>query len=294
MHSKEMERYFEMFRNRGQGPAPSLEEARAGMRLRMSQAPMPEGTEWELFALAGMEAERILVPEARQDAVLLFIHGGGFVNGSVFNANYFASRVAAVTKQTVISISYRMAPEAQFAEGLADCIRAYEEIIGSGIPAQNVTISGDSAGGYLSLALTMWLKTHHRPMPGTLALLSPAVGFGLEAPTARQIERDCLLTYDPNGGIRDVYFRNEDLTDPVVNPICGDFTGFPPAYVEVSTDEILYNNALALTKKLGEAGVECYLHIAPGLCHGYQIFAVPEAAAAAEEVGQFLLKYLPE
>lgn len=288
MHSKEMERYLEMFRNRKKGQPPALEQSRAGMRLHMSQAPLPDGAVCELFTLAGLEAERITVPGARTDAVLFFIHGGGFINGSVYNANFFASRAAVISRQTVISISYRLAPEHQFSDGLSDCIRGYEAILASGVPAENITVSGDSAGGYMSLSLTMWLKANHRPMPGTLALLSPAVGFGLEPPTKRQIERDCMLKYDPNEGLRNLYFRDADMTDPVVNPIIGDFTDFPPVYIAVSTDEILYNNSLALAKRLGEAGVECCLHIASGLCHGYQVFAVPEAAAAAEEVGAFV------
>lgn len=292
MHSQEMERYFQMFRSRSAGAPVSLAEARRGMAERMSKAPLPEGTCTELFSLAGLEAEKITVPGAREDAVLFYIHGGGFTNGSVYNANFFASRAAELSRQTVISISYRLGPEHSYAEGLEDCVAAYEAVLNMGVPAQNITVSGDSAGGYMSLGLAMWLKAHQRPLPGTLALLSPAVGFGLEPPTQRQQERDVLLHYDGNDHIRNVYFRDADLEDAAVNPIVGDFTGFPPTFIAVCTDEILYNNSLTLARKLGEAGCECMLHIVPGLCHGYQIMMVPEAAKAAREIGAFLKEKL--
>lgn len=288
MYSKEMQAYMEMFLKRKNAPQLPIEEQRRGIIKRMCSAPLPEGTETEFFMLGNVRAERIRVPGARSDAVLFFIHGGGFTIGSAYSANFFGSRAALESKQTVISIEYRLGPEHQFADGLADCIAAYQEILRSGVPAEGITISGDSAGGYMSLALVMWLKMGRHPLPGSMVLLSPAVGFGLEAPTEYQMKHDVMLAYDASAGVREAYFREADLFDPVVNPIIGDFTGFPPTYIEVCTDEILFNDSLALAKKLGEAGCECYLHIAKGLCHGYEITMTPEAEAVAKETGRFI------
>lgn len=290
MASAAMQAYMEMFRARKNAPPMPLAQNRQGMRARTESAPLPEGTVRNAMTLGSVPAVELLVPGANRDDVLFFIHGGGFFCGTSASAFFYGSRVALTTHQRVVSIDYRLGPEHGFREGLQDCVEAYLALLESGVLPQNIVISGDSAGGFMSLALTVWLRDHGKPMPFALALLSPFVGFSVEPPTQRQIETDSMLRYDGNERVRTVYFQKEDLENPSVNLILDDFHDFPPTYIELCTDEILFGGGMLLAKKLGEAGRECYVHIAQGLCHGYQITMTPEAAAVAEEIGQFVRK----
>lgn len=289
MASPEMEHYLDFFRYRkAHGGAPDPQKAREKMDYRTSRAPLPQGTQVRFFDLDGIPARELMIPGAQEDKVLLFIHGGGFFSGTSGSGYFFGTQLATHTGQRVVSIDYRLGPEHHFRDGLSDCVTAYKTLLSQGIQAQNIVLSGDSAGGYMCLALTVWLRDHCVPLPGALVLLSPFVGFGLEPPTPRQLETESMLSYDGNDTVKNVYFSEEDLTDPQANVILDDFHDFPPAYIQVSTDEILFGASAALAKKLGEAGRECCLRIAQGLCHGYEITMTPEAALAAEEAGAFL------
>lgn len=104
MYSKEMQAYMEMFLKRKNAPQLPIEEQRRGIIKRMCSAPLPEGTETEFFMLGNVRAERIRVPGARSDAVLFFIHGGGFTIGSAYSANFFGSvRRLKVSRQSSAS-----------------------------------------------------------------------------------------------------------------------------------------------------------------------------------------------
>lgn len=289
MASIEMEHYLDFFRSRkNNGGAPDPQQARAKMDYRMGRAPLPEGTQVRFFDLNGIPARELLVPGVRHEQVLLFIHGGGFFSGTAASAYFFGTQLATHTHQRVVSIEYRLGPESGFQDGLSDCVTAYRTLLDQGIPSENIVLSGDSAGGYMCISLTLWLRNHGIPLPGALVLLSPFTGFGLEPPTPRQLERESMLSYDGNEHIIKLYFANEDLTKPASNAILDDFHDFPPTYIQVCTDEILFGASAALAKKLGEAGRECCLRIAPGLCHGYEITMTPEAALVAEEAAAFL------
>lgn len=289
MASKEMEHYLDFFRFRkNNGGAPDPQQARAKMDYRMGRAPLPQGTQIQFFELNGIPARELMVPGANREQVLLFIHGGGFFSGTAASAYFFGTQLASHTHQRVVSIEYRLAPENSFQDGLADCVTAYRTLLDQGIRGKDIVLSGDSAGGYMCISLTLWLRNHDMPLPGALVLLSPFTGFGLEPPTARQLETESMLSYDGNNHIKNLYFVGENLTKPESNAILDDFHDFPPTYIQVSTDEILFGASAALAKKLGEAGRECCLRIASGLCHGYEITMTPEAALAAEEAAAFL------
>lgn len=268
------------------GAAPQGREA---MEQRLISVPMPQGTKIEKITMGGVPGRKITVPGAKEDRVLFFIHGGGFVSGSSASPCFFGTRLAEKTGHTIYSVDYRLGPEYSYTEGLHDCFRAYQAVLDTGVLPRNVVVSGGSAGGYMSLALTRLIREKGMALPGALVLLSPFTGFGLDAPTAYQLSADSMLNYDGNEGILRSYFGGLDLMDPAVNIIRDDFHGFPPTYLALCTDEILYGGILTLAKKLGEAAVGCEVHIRPGCCHSFALTSTPEGAREADSAAAFLL-----
>ncbi len=288
-NSAQMDAYMAVFRARKSGGKTSGPPDRAAMERRLENVPMPKGTRIEKISMNGVPARKISVPGAREDSAMLFIHGGGFVSGSSASPCFFGTRVAEKTHQTIYSIDYRLGPEHSFLDGLDDCLCAYQQLLSSRILPENIVISGGSAGGYMSLALTRRIREMGLGMPGALVLLSPFTGFSPEPPTPYQIAADSMLTYDGNARVIESYFSGLDLNDPVINVILDDFHGFPPTYLALCTDEILYGGIMALANKLGQAAVACDVHIRQGCCHSFSLMATPEGVREAECAAAFLL-----
>ena len=109
-----------------------------------------------------------------QDYVILQLHGGGYM-GAVRNAYYvFAGLYNEVSKGcNVLTPDYRVAPEHPYPAALEDALASYQWLLDKGYYGEQIIVAGDSAGGGLAMALCMYLKDHHMPMPGGVIAMSP-------------------------------------------------------------------------------------------------------------------------
>ncbi|CAG8716789.1 10378_t:CDS:2, partial [Scutellospora calospora] len=114
------------------------------------------------------------------DKVVLYIHGGGYIMGSVEYSRLFAIKFAEHAKARVFSINYRLSPQSQFPASLCDSVAAYLYLINPGSDAgfepinpKRIVLAGESAGGGLTLATLLFLRDTGLPLPGGAILLSP-------------------------------------------------------------------------------------------------------------------------
>mgnify|MGYP002411099447 FL=1 len=249
---------------------------------------------WEQFDLAGMPAAwmRLRRPHRRKRAVL-YCHGGGYTSGNLGYSKVLASKLTKATGFDVLTFEYRLAPEHPYPAAVKDALRAWDYLMSLGYGARDVVVAGDSAGGNLALVLCHRLKAAGRMLPAALILMSPWTDMTASGPSyTERADIDPMLTVEYVRSVREEYGGGEDLRNPSLSPLFGDFTGFPPTLIQVGTHEILYSDAEALCLRLKAAGAECRLEVWEDMWHVFQMFPIKKAAAAMEQIALFLLELL--
>ena len=228
-----------------------------------------------------------------QDHVILQLHGGGYM-GAVRNAYYvFAGLYNEVSHGcNVLTQDYRVAPEHPYPAALEDAVASYQWLLDKGYYGEQIIVAGDSAGGGLAMALCMYLKDHHMPMPGGVVAMSPwtdltASGESYET----NYERDPLFgnTKDSLIYVND-YAGDHDKMDCYISPLFGDFRGFPPMLIQVGSLEMLLSDSVSVAAKAREQGIRVRLSIYEGMFHVFQMayLNIPESKKAWAEVGKFI------
>ncbi len=219
--------------------------------------------------------------------VLLYLHGGGYVTGGIVYAKGVAGFIAAETSCNVVAIAYRLAPENPFPAALEDAFCAYTWLLEYYRP-ENISFIGESAGGGLMLALCHKLKQEGINLPARLVPISPWTDLTLQGKSYTANRKlDPSLTFKEIKGFVDAYAPNE-RKNPLVSPLFGDFSGFPPCRVYVGSDELLRDDSLKLYDKLISAGSECSIVVGEGMWHAYVLFPTPESFEALAEIKAFL------
>ena len=232
----------------------------------------------------------------RDGRVLINLHGGGYVlNGgeastgeAVLGAHYSSLKV--------ISVDYRMAPEHPFPAAVDDAVAVWRAVTAGRDPA-SVGVFGTSAGGGLTLALVLKLKSLGLPLPGALALGTPWVDLtGASDSYAVNAEVDGIFSsFDTIGrSMAVLYAGPAGVTDPLVSPIFGDFTGFPPSILTTGTRDILLSDTVRTYRAMRAVGVEARLEVHEAMSHAEYIYAFdsPESAVAFGDVAAFFVAHL--
>lgn len=227
------------------------------------------------------------------DKVILQLHGGGYI-GAVRNAYYvFAGLYNEVSHGlSVLTPDYRVAPEHPFPAALEDALASYRWLLDQGFFGDDIILAGDSAGGGLAMALCMYLKEHHMPMPCGIVAMSPWTDL-----TASGESYDTNFEKDPLfGNTRDsmiynnYYVGDADPMDPYVSPLFGDFRQFPPMLIQVGSIEMLLSDSVEVAAKARQQGVKVRLSVYEGMFHVFQMayLNIPESKKAWAEVGKFI------
>ncbi|MCB1034424.1 MAG: alpha/beta hydrolase, partial [Acidobacteria bacterium] len=223
--------------------------------------------------------------------VILYLHGGGYISGSLGTHQEVMGRLALASGLAVLGVDYRRAPEHPFPAALEDALVAYRGLLGEGVETRRLALAGDSAGGGLALALLATLRDFGYGLPRTAALLSPWVDLTLTAPSLEERRHlDKVLHPVILERAAELYLAGADPRDPRVSPLFGDLAGLPPMLVQVGTAELLFDDSRRLAARLREAGNSVDLRIWEEMLHFWQFYAsiLPEGGAAIEEAGRFL------
>lgn len=261
------------------------------MMAGMPPGRVPTGVTIEQTMLGDVPAEKLSAAGARADRAMLYIHGGGFVAGKPANRRALTGRLAAKLDATVYAIEYRLAPEHPFPAGLDDCANAYRALVTSGIPPRGIVVGGDSAGGNLSFALALKLKSEGTPEPAALVALSPATDLASAPPSHKSNARaDAMFDTRMFPTVVRHYCPGSDAADPFISPLRGDVKGLPPTLIQCSRDEILRDDGVLMAEKLRAAGTEVSLEVWPNVFHVWQLMAdqIPESRKAIENIVSFV------
>ena len=118
--------------------------------------PLPKDIKIEQINVNGVPVEWQIVPEASEEKVLLYFHGGGMVIGSPRASRYFTVALGQATKMRVLSVDYRLAPEYPHPAGQEDCVKAYNWLLSSGIKPKNIGYKHGKYGFNLGIVATLF------------------------------------------------------------------------------------------------------------------------------------------
>jgi len=295
MISKEAEKIIEMLRaskKQSKGKKQTAEDAVAERRKIdeiMGAIPSPQGITVEIVDEYGAKGEFLHLDDINSEKmkgdILLFLHGGGFTNGSAFSRRQLCSGIIKHARMDAFSVEYRQWPEAVHPAAINDCLDAYRWLIKKGYKNENIHVFGESAGAMLTLTMILYLKDHGEPLPKNACVFSPVSGQGsvLESHITRE-ERDPMISAQSVVP----YFSQSDFSDPYVSPRYGDFKDFPKLSIHVGSEEVLFDDSVLITKLCREAGVDVTLRIWKEMFHVFPLFPCPETEEALKGISEFL------
>jgi acetyl esterase/lipase len=232
-------------------------------------------------------AARLLTPpQADASRAVLFLHGGGYVFGSLQSHGGLAGELARAAGCPLLQLDYRRAPEHPFPAAVDDAVAAYRHLLRTGVAPERIAIAGDSAGGGLTLCALVASRAAGLPMPGAAVCISPWVD--LEATGESYQSRaalDPLVQPKVVAEVRAHYLAGQDPRAPTASPIHADLTGFPPLLVQVGEREILYSDAEALARKARSQGVPVVFEEWPDMVHVWHLH-YPRMATAREAIAR--------
>ena len=221
--------------------------------------------------------------------VILYCHGGGYSTGSSLYARTLTGKLAMSTSMDVLSFDYRLAPEHPYPAATEDAMRVWNYLMLLGYGARDIILAGDSAGGNLSLSLTLKLKEEGRLLPRGLVLMSPWTDLTSSGKShMSKAEIDPVLNAPYLEEMIRNYAEGQELTNPLISPLFGDYVGFPPTYIQVGNNEILLDDSVMLYKKLLKANVSVRLDIFKGMWHVFQMSPFKTAYEAMDKNAEFI------
>ncbi|MGH3625387.1 MAG: alpha/beta hydrolase [Sciscionella sp.] len=225
----------------------------------------------------------------RADAVLLYLHGSGYICCSPRTHRGLVGTLSTRTGLPAFVVRYRLAPKYPFPAAADDALAAYRWLLASGYPPERIVLAGDSAGGHLALGLAVTLRREGLPLPAAMVLFSPLVDTTFETAAKRDaVHRDPFFTLALVKRMVRLY-GGAAVNDPRLTPLSCDLSGLPPLLVQAGGAEMLRADAEAIAELIHAAGGSVRLQVWPGQVHVFQTLyrLLPEARAALDAAAQF-------
>jgi acetyl esterase/lipase len=245
----------------------------------------------EVTSANGVPAEWTSTPQAERDAVLLYLHGGGFVIGSLHSHRHLVCEAGRAARAFTLALDYRLAPEHPFPTAVEDAVAGYRFLLARGYTPGRIAIAGDSAGGGLVVSAMIAVRDAGLPQPACGWCISPWVD--LEALGETMSSKAAADPTVQKAGILDMarlYLNGADPRSPLAAPIYADLAGLAPLLIQVGAAETLLDDAIRLAKIAGAVDVRVDLQIWPEMIHVWHLFH-PELKAglrAIEQGGSFV------
>ncbi len=239
--------------------------------------------------VGGVPVRRIARTDGAVDRtrVLMNLHGGGFaIDAGSLTENI---PLASMSGIEIVAVVYRLAPEHPYPAAVDDALAVYKGLLAQYDP-RDIAVYGTSAGAVIGPQLMMRLKAEGLPMPGALGVFSGEADLAGTADSLRifagPLEGAALIDAKQN------YVGAADPRDPLVSPIFGDLSGFPPTLCLSSGRDILLSGTVNLHRALGDAGVAAELVIYDGLPHAFWAnMLAPESDDAFRRMAGFLSRH---
>ena len=257
------------------GFAPKFDGSVDPIRLRnvvqAAQAHMAlePNVRYEEREYAGIESEWSIPEDARDDAIVIYIHGGGLICGTAETSRGYAGMLAGESKLPVLSFTYRLAPENKFPAAVEDCFAVYQAVIAENTD-KPVFLIGESGGAYLSVVTALKARDNGVKLPAGIVPYSPPIDFSGALNRRFPGNKDFTVTPDGLDWLVSFYCADgQDLKAPYVSPLFADYAGMPPMLLAWDENESLAVDSEALRDKAQAAGVEVVWKSYPDCFHAF-------------------------
>lgn len=275
-------------------PDTSLEQMRKDWDDVFAKMPCSVGAKCETLDADGVPVLRIVASNAASDRGVLYLHGGGYVFGSPRSHRDLGEFLSRAARAQVFMVDYRLAPEHPFPAAVDDATAAYRWLLQAGFKPERIAVSGDSAGGGLTVATLLSIRDQGLPRPACAVPLSPWVDLECTGESfVSKADIDPMVHREFTQQLAGLYVPSGDLRNPLASPLHADLKGLPPLLIQVGDRETLLDDSVRIAERARQAGVDVRLEIEPGQIHVFQIFAsrLDEGAAAVERMGAFIREH---
>ena len=294
MSEQQLQAIVEMLRSQPVvNPNASVEEARAGFEQVASMFPVDADIKREVVSAGGVKAEWVSAPDVDADRAVLYLHGGGYVIGSINTHRSLAARLSRASKARLLVIDYRLAPEHPHPAAVDDSVAAYRWMLSQGLKPARISVAGDSAGGGLTVATLVAIRDAKLPLPAAGACLSPWVDLeGIGESMTTKADVDPIVQKAGLLQMAAAYLGGKDARTPLAAPLYADLSGLPPLLIQVGTAETLLDDASCLAERARKAGVTVSYEPSESMIHVWHLFApmLDEGQQAIDRIGEFVRK----
>lgn len=251
---------------------------------------MPEGIKVLPVTVDGLYAEWILPAHGKQDKVILYAIGGGYVSGSCNDHRAIVAKIVVGSGVGMLLFEHRLAPEHPYPAALEDSLTAYRWLLDQGVLPSNMMIIGESAGGGLCLATLLALRDQGIPLPAAAVALSPWTDLKLTGKSHLTKAKVCVSPKGMAEVCSKYYAGDKDPSLPYISPLYGELHGLPPMQIYVGEDETLLDDSIRFAEKARAAGVKVTLKVEEGMIHCFPLLPpfIPEARQAMDEICAFI------
>jgi acetyl esterase/lipase len=261
-------------------------QRRKDMDAGFSQYGIARDVTVEPVTANGVRAEWTSTPQDSRVAALLYVHGGGYVIGSLDSHRHMVSEAGRAAKAWALALDYRLAPEHPFPAAVEDAVLGYRYLLSRGISPGHIAIAGDSAGGGLVVAAMLAIREAGLAQPACGWCISPWVDMeGIGESMTTQAEADPMVQKEGLLEMAKLYLGGADPRSTLAAPIYADLRGLAPLLIQVGAAETLLDDAIRLAKVAGAANVRVDLQIWPEMVHVWHLFH-PELKAGLRAIGQ--------
>lgn len=200
---------------------------------------------------------------------IMFIHGGGFVVGSLDSHDAMCRSLALASGMRVVAVGYRLAPEAPFPAALEDCSEALAWADRTQpLPGTGIALCGDSAGGHIALGTALQATYSGRQL-AALGLLYPVVDPNCSTNSWQRFGTNHILTLEWMRWAWSAYLGSADASAPEISPMRADLSLLPPTYIVSAGCDPLCDEGEALGAAIAAAGGCATVSRASGMIHGF-------------------------
>ena len=291
MSQQQLQQIVQMLKARPITGSPSVAEMRAGFEQMAGLFPLDADVKVEPVQARSVKAEWVTAPGADAGRAILYLHGGGYVIGSINTHRSLASRISRASKARVLVIDYRLAPEHPFPAAVDDSVAAYRWMLATGLKPARIGVAGDSAGGGLAVATLVAIKDAKLPLPAAAACLSPWIDLeGLGDSMKTKASVDPMVQKDGLVQMAQAYLAGANPRSPLAAPLYADLAGLPPLLIQVGTAETLLDDSTRLAERARKAGVKVTIEPWENMIHVWQVFApmLDEGQQAIDKIGDFI------
>jgi monoterpene epsilon-lactone hydrolase len=221
----------------------------------------------------GVPAEWTSAQGADTSRAVLYLHGGGYVIGSLDSHRHLASEIARDLGGRVLALHYRLSPEHPFPAPVEDALLGYRYLLAQGIAARNIALAGDSAGGGLVVAALLAIRDAGLEQPACGWCISPWVDMeGIGGSMTGKAAEDPIVQKEPLLEMSAHYLNGADPRSPLAAPLYANLQGIAPLYIQVGAAETLLDDAIRLAGVAGAADVPVTLEVWPEMVHVWHLF----------------------